>query len=209
MAKKTYRVAAVIALGAVLLSVPALTLADDRGGKRSMKHHGMKHHGMMQGGLMDGMFPGGMMREGFDFATIDADGDGKITRAEIDAHRQSQIAGLDADGDNLISAEEMTAFATARMQDRIAEMAAARIAARDTDSDGKLSAAEMMAPAGPARMFERADADGDGAVSEDEIAAMKERMSAMRGQRAGGGQGRMGHDWFGMDDMDDEAGESE
>ncbi|MEZ5779268.1 MAG: EF-hand domain-containing protein [Paracoccaceae bacterium] len=163
MPKKHVLVLLALALGAGAIAVPAVVAADDRGR-------------MMGGAMMGGMGPG------FDFAEVDADGDGKITAAELQAHRNAEVAGLDADGDNLISVEELTAHMAARMQDRVAAAAKARVEAGDLDGDGKLSVEEMMAPPMAGRMFARFDADGDGAVSQEEIAAMQDRFQRMGGR---------------------------
>lgn len=175
--------------------------------------------------MMGGGFHGAMgFGAGFDFAAVDTDSDGKLTEAEIRAHRQAGMAGFDADGDGLISAAELSAQMMQRMQDRAGAMAAARIARSDIDGDGKLSAAELLSPPMAGRMLSRVDADGDGAITEDEIAAARAAMAEHRAEGRGkgygghGGQGRMGrqgdgqsgggrfgghHPWFGMTDGDD------
>lgn len=184
--------------GAALIAVPASVSAHDRGGMRG---------GMMGGGMM---MPG-MMGGGFDFAEIDVDGDGKITREEVDAHRKAVIEGLDADKDGMISKDEATAFMTAKMQEHVTTMVDRQFTMRDLDGDGKISAVEMLVPPAHDRMFDRADADGDGAVSAEEAEAMRTRMSEMReGRRAMRGHGHgigHGHDigqWFGWDDEEAE-----
>lgn len=152
---------------------------------------------MTGGGMGHGMAGGGTM---FDFAAVDADGDGRITEAELQAWRAAQIAGLDADGNGLISEAELTAQITARMAERAAKMAKARIAAHDADGDGSLSAAELAAPPLPMRLFDRVDADGDGAITQAELDAARERMQEHRGDGHGRG-GRMRHGgWFGGGD---------
>lgn len=139
-----------------------------------------------RGDRMGGMGP---MGGALDFAAIDADGDGKITQAEITAYRAAQTAGIDTDGDGLISAEELAAMHIRAATERANAHAARMIEQLDTDGDGKLSAAELvsrpMAGGMPARMFERLDTDKDGAISEAELAAAKERMGERRGDNRG------------------------
>ena len=146
---------------------------------------------------MPGMGPGPMGGP-FDFATVDADKDGKVTEEELKAFRAAEIAGMDADGNGLVSEAELTAHMTARMQARVAGMAKARIEARDSDGDGSLSVAEFAAPPMPTRMFDRIDADGDGAVTEAEIDAARERFAENRGGREMRHGGKRG--WWHMQD---------
>jgi hypothetical protein len=152
--------------------------------------------------LADRGGPGGMgMPIGpgpvFDFAGIDADKDGKITRDEIAAHRAARAAALDADKDGKISAAELQAQIEARLAARAADMAARMIEMRDTDGDGMLSAAELAEPPLPPMgdmMFDRADANDDGAITEDEVEAMRERMA---GRMGGRGHGHGSHGGWG------------
>ncbi|MGB5066921.1 MAG: calcium-binding protein [Albidovulum sp.] len=176
MTSKIFPAALAVALGSVTLVAAGPVLANQSG------------HGGMQGagGRMMGMM--------FDFAAMDTDGDGKVTQAEIQAHRQAEVAGMDADGDGLISQAELAGFMAERMQKVADQVAADRIKAQDSDGDGKLSAAEMQMPPMAGRMFERMDSDGDGALSQAEIEAMKAKM-ADRGEH-----GKRKHGWFGWGD---------
>ncbi len=128
---------------------------------------------------------------GMDFATLDADGDGKITLAELEAYRAARVTEIDTDKDGKISAAELSAMHMARMQARADAMAARMIERHDADGDGLLTAAEFVTPPAPQRMFDRADTDGDGALTAAEIEAAKERM-AQRGEGRGKGHGH-GH----------------
>ncbi|AWB47943.1 hypothetical protein HYN69_04910 [Gemmobacter aquarius] len=142
----------------------------------------------------DGMGPMAM----FDFAAVDADKDGKVTEAELQAFRAAEVAGIDADKDGKITAAELKAMHMVRLEARATEMADRMIARLDADGDGTLTAAELAARPAPAGMFGRIDADGDGAVTEAEIAAAREKMMAMRGGDGEGGRRGGGHHrgWF-------------
>lgn len=131
----------------------------------------------------------------FDFAAVDADKDGKITPAEMEAHRAAEITAADTDGDGLLDPTELAALHLKQMSARGDEMAQRMLTRLDSDEDGKLSLAEMQARSPGQRMFDRLDADNDGALSEAEIAAAKDHMAQHRGgkDRRGGGQ-RHGHD---------------
>ncbi|WP_444454770.1 EF-hand domain-containing protein [Rhodobacter capsulatus] len=155
----------------------------------------------------DGMGPMGQPWPQFDLKAFDKDGDGKVTMAEVQAGRAERVKGIDADGDGLLSADEMIAADLAMEKSRIEERVKDRIAAQDANGDGKLSAAEMMVPPGPARLFDRIDANDDGAVTDEELAQareamrakMMERMHDRHGDRGPKDHGPRGHDgqgWF-------------
>lgn len=152
--------------------------------------------------------PGDGPMSRFPFDAVDADKDGKVTKAEFDAFRASQAAAIDTDQDGKVTVEEMTAAHLVRMSERATTMAAEMVEQLDTDGDGALSADEMAARPAPARLFDRADADGDGAVSKAEFDAagdrMKQRMANRKDKQGHGKQGRDEHrgwDWsWGMMD---------
>jgi len=143
-------------------------------------------HGPMQGAQLEQMFE-----------RLDADGDGAISRAEIDAAPAARFAEADANGDGKVTVDEIAAMMRAQADARAARM----LSLRDADGDGALSADEM----GPRRadradrMFSRLDADGDGAITRAEAqAAMQER----RGDRDGRRRDHDGGGWmrYWMDD---------
>ena len=75
--------------------------------------------------------------ERMDFATLDADGSGEITVEDLDALRDNRFADIDTNGDGSVTEAEFVAHAEAKARDRAAQM------------------------------FDRLDADGDGALSRD------------------------------------------
>ena len=112
----------------------------ERGG-RDMRggHHGKHRHGRHGGGEM--------MRTLFD--AVDADGDGTVTREEVDSYRASRLAEVDASGDGALSIGEFDTlyrdFTRSRMVDMFQDL--------DADGDGVISAAEMDTRV--SRMFDR------------------------------------------------------
>jgi Ca2+-binding EF-hand superfamily protein len=100
-----------------------------------------------------------------EFKALDADGDGRLTKAEIDAVRGKPMLLLiaDADKDGAVTKDELArAFAGRRGQ------ASGRVfQALDADKDGKISAAEWQA-AGE-RRFARLDRNKDGDVTADDL----------------------------------------
>lgn len=124
---------------------------------------------------------GEMLLEMFD--GIDTDSDGKLTVAELEAHRAAMFTASDADGDGMLSAEELSARQLARFTESLAERTARMIENRDNNGDGSLSLAEMDEGPGQ-RYFARIDSDNDGAISKAEAEDALKQM-AKRKHRKG------------------------
>lgn len=106
------------------------------------------------------------------FSDLDINGDGQITRADIDARQAARFAAIDADGNGALSAQELIAAARAKSENRIRIRTQKMLKLRDANGDGVLSADEI-APKATPRFFKRLDTDGDGAVSLAEFDAAK------------------------------------
>ena len=129
------RAALVLAIG--LCSVYALSA-----------HAGNRHHGS---------------RATAHFEQMDANGDGALTQAEVDAFRAQRASAMDANGDGVVSFEEAKAAREAKREER----ARARFNRQDANGDGVVTVDEIGGRA--AKMFERLDANGDGVVTRDEL----------------------------------------
>ena len=131
---------------------------------------------------------GAMLTEMFD--TMDADKDGKLTYAEMEAHRKVEFAAADTNGDGVLSPEELSARALARFQEKLGERTQGMLDTMDNDGNGSLSADEI--GKGPAEdRFARIDTDNDGMISKEEAqAAMKHHRK--HGHGMGGGEGMDG-----------------
>jgi Ca2+-binding EF-hand superfamily protein len=110
------------------------------------------------------------------FEKIDADGDGQITKAELEAMGVARFEKVDADGDGFITQAEVEI----QQSDRAAKRAARMMERLDADEDGRISLAEMQKSPRANKMFDRVDADGDGVITKAEFDDMKERRQGRR-----------------------------
>ena len=108
------------------------------------------------------------------FDRLDQNGDGEITRAEIEAasseragkranRRADRMFEADANGDGAVTREELKAYRENRNPDK--------------NGDGVIDRAEFMEKA--AERFDRLDKNGDGVLSEDE----RPRRGKRKGKR--------------------------
>ena len=86
-----------------------------------------------------------------DFDTLDADGDGMLTAAELDNAKAARLGEIDTNGDGFISVDEMIALMLARNTDRI---------------EARFE-----------KLLQRADANGDGLLSIDELGDVRGRRA--------------------------------
>jgi Ca2+-binding EF-hand superfamily protein len=93
-------------------------------------------------------------------ARFDRDGNGAVTRSEMRTTEGERFDKIDTNHDGQLTADEIQAAHR--------EAAAAHFAAKDTDKDGKLSRAEVAKMPDP--MFARLDANHDGFLTPDELA---------------------------------------
>jgi len=113
------------------------------------------------------------------FQKADADGDGKVTKAEFEALRGDRFGGMDANGDGVVSKDELIAKEMERAERRADHM----LERMDENKDGAISADEFAALSERRsdHMFERIDANGDGAIDQAEVDALKARHGRRHG----------------------------
>ncbi len=131
--------------------------------------------------------PGAMLMEMFD--SMDADADGKLTEAELEAHRAAMFTAADTNSDGMLSTDELSAQHLARFTEQLADRTTKMIEARDNNGDGSLSLAEVDEGPGQ-RHFARIDSDNDGAISKAEAEAAMDHMGKRKHRKGmGGGMG--------------------
>ena len=144
-------IGAAAAIGAV--AIAGVSYAGHRNGGFG-GHHGHGMHLLGKGQL--GLVAMEMLE------SIDADGDGKLTQAEIDKARNDRHAAHDADGDGNLGLEEFAGLwheTTRPLTVRAFQML-------DTDGDAVVTRAEYDRPL--AGIVERFDRNDDGALSPDD-----------------------------------------
>lgn len=143
----------------------------------SNDHAGMMHNGgpgmmgMMQrmhGEMMGGGMMGGMGPMGGDMMQkFDTDGDGTVTPDEMRTQLQAKLTEFDSDGDSALSIAEFETLHSAMIR----EMMVDKFQHLDADGDGAVTAEEMTAPA---EMMDRME-------------KMRAKMGMMQGQQEGNG----------------------
>jgi len=113
------------------------------------------------------------------FGTLDRDGSGEITQNELAAMGQSRFDARDSNGDGVLDKSELLAAAAQRNEARVDRM----MDRLDANGDGAISLEEMEARRNTDRVFARMDADGSGGLSEAEFEEGKERITQRMKER--------------------------
>lgn len=116
---------------------------------------------------------------GLNFEEVDANADGLLSVEELQAHRAARFAATDTDGNGALSRAEIEARMLANQDERRVKFLDRMFDRRDANADGQLTLDEMASDR-TARMFERADENGDGQISRAEYDAAKD---GRRGQK--------------------------
>jgi len=135
---------------------------------------------------------------GWGILRMDGDGDGKVSREEFQPPQKPRgrgpMAAADANDDGAVSRAEMEAAletAIAERTELMRERMTSRFDAMDADGDGVVTAEEVAGQA-----FDRMDRDGDGFISEDEAGPKRGRWDGSRKGMRGGPGGPDGADGY-------------
>jgi hypothetical protein len=118
------------------------------------------------------------------FDQLDADGDGRVSRAEMEAYRAERLRSADKNGDGRLDPQEFETFwleVTRPMRIRAFQFL-------DADGDGVVGAAELQRASD--RMFMRMDRDGDGYLTPMTAAERERLRERMREHGRGRGSDR-------------------
>ena len=117
------------------------------------------------------------------FETLDVDGNGEISLADMQEMAKTRFAITDANEDGAITLEELKAHRTAQMGDKGAKRVKRMFSKMDENDDGTLSFEELTAKMSSGKLIERLDTDGNGTVSAEEFAAKSEGRGKGRGKK--------------------------
>lgn len=109
-----------------------------------------------------------------DFATLDVDANGALSRAEMAAAGAARFATVDSDGDGNLTAQELTDAREGRRAKRIEKM----VERLDANGDGMLQLNELSRAE---KMMDHLDRNSDGEISAEEF----EQGMGKRGRKGG------------------------
>ena len=125
----------------------------------------------------------------------DANGDGVLTRDELQQARQKRFAALDANGDGKVETAEIDKAIMRRLERRKVRLRYRMLGRLDANGDGIISREEFLGSGG--RLFRMADVNGDGKVTREELMRLRQMGRGGKHARAGCRKGKYGGRWPG------------
>jgi Ca2+-binding EF-hand superfamily protein len=140
-----------------------------------MRNLWLKLGGIGLAGVWTLASPQGAFANHPDFASLDTNGDGKVSLTEFESHATTKFTSMDANSDGKVTVAEMDAYKAQRGQSgkekkasKGTEMSSAdKIKKVDANGDGVLTAEENTA--GAKTKFEEMDTSKDGSLSKTEL----------------------------------------
>jgi len=113
------------------------------------------------------------------FEAADANQDGVVTREEYRAAREKAFSRIDRNGDGYLDDKDLPQRRMARRKagERLKQLRTQF----DTNRDGRVDKAEFIS--GPMPAFDRADTDGNGELSAQEMQAARQAVQQRAGRR--------------------------
>ena len=132
-------------------------------------------HGLALGFVLPPPVTGQAIGPGVVMSGLDADGDGRISKAEYIAYRDQEFARFDRNGDGVLGPVD---FPRASSYQRALGTLDERISAADRNGDGQLSREELHNA--PTIAFDKADTSKNGYLSPSEIDNMRSTIFGIR-----------------------------
>lgn len=124
-------------------------------------------------GLAGAASAGAEKMRGHVFERVDANKDDKVTADEVRPFTDKRFARFDADGDGVVSAQEIDAH----LMKRMIKWRQRLLLRFDGDGDGAITKTEFTDKADD--MFERVDANDDGAIDRQEARRARHKIRAI------------------------------
>lgn len=127
-------------------------------------------------------------QRGMNFEQTDANSDGFITTAEIEAARKVRFDERDTNKDGFLTKDELSAHMQSKAAEHGKDIDAAKMEKRldrmfdraDANDDGKIAFSEMP-QRDASKLMERVDTDKDGKISKAEAEAVKGKWGKRKG----------------------------
>ena len=135
--------------------------------------------GITLSAVSDATAHGGRDRAVPSFSDMDLNSDGNLTMNELQTMKSNRFEATDTNSDDVLTRDELIEQGQARVEQHVDKL----LERRDANGDGALSRDEMRGGHDRgSRLFEHADADSNGLISEEEFDAAIEKLKSRHGK---------------------------